>query len=132
MRPIAEAVHDLLPDADLLLTSPLVRARQTAQILAGATDLAPLDCDALGPDADPDGLLRFLRARAAARAAIAVGHEPALGELAGLAVTGRGEPLFALKKGGACLLEFASGWRAGGASLVWLMLPGQLRRLAET
>lgn len=131
MRPVAEALRDLLPGADLLATSPLLRSYQTAQMLSAAFDLAPVSCEALAPGASPDALLRWLRAQRSAGTVIAVGHEPALSEFAAFALTGRPQELFSLKKGGACLLEFPSAWRSGSATLHWLLAPAQLRRLAD-
>lgn len=130
MRLVAEALRDLVPSPDLLLTSPLLRARQTADVLAAAVDLAPVDCPSLAPDAEPADVLRALAERRNAHTVIAVGHEPALSRLAGYALTGRAQPLFTLKKGAACLLEVAPAWRPGAASLVWLLTPAQLRALA--
>jgi len=107
MRLVADALRTLLPSPDLLVTSPLLRARQTAQILSAAIDLQPVESPALGPDAEPDEVLAFLAGRRGARAVIAVGHEPALSQLAGFLITGRAQPLFSLKKGAACLLDVA-------------------------
>ncbi len=132
MRLVAEALRDLLPGPDLLLSSPLLRARQTAQILSAAVDLPATECPALAPDGEPGEVFKFLSGRRGARTVIAVGHEPGLSQLAGFALTGRAQPLFSLKKGAACLLEVAPAWRGGAATLVWLLTPAQLRALAPS
>lgn len=70
---------------DLIVTSPLVRARQTADILAKGLPGHPRVTEAswLEPDVSPEdaaaGLARIVRA---SRVAL-VGHEPGLGALAG-------------------------------------------------
>jgi phosphohistidine phosphatase len=130
MRPVANALRDLVPDPDLLLTSPLLRARQTAEILSAAIDLPPVECPALAPDCEPPQFLRFVAAKRA-HTVIAVGHEPDLSDLAGYVLTGRAQALFSLKKGGACLLDVASEARGGTGTLVWLLAPAQLRSLGQ-
>jgi phosphohistidine phosphatase len=130
MRLVSEALRDLLPSPDLLVSSPLVRARQTAQVLAAAVDLQIVECPALAPSGEPAQVFHFLAGRRGARTVIAVGHEPGLSQLAGFALTGRAQALFSLKKGAACLLDVAPAWRGGAATLVWMLTPAQLRALA--
>jgi phosphohistidine phosphatase len=59
----------------------------------------------------------------------AVGHEPDLSAVATYLLTSRRDPLFALKKGGACLLVVPPGIAPGSAALEWLLTPRQLRKL---
>lgn len=114
----ARGLKALLPRIDLLATSPLVRARQTAAILAETYGrAAPLEIRELAPAASRASLLRWLRGQAQDGALVLVGHEPNLGELARW-LTGGAEPI-ALKKGGACLLRVAGDPRAGSAALAW-------------
>ena len=63
---------------DLIITSPLVRARQTAEIIARPLRLpnAPLADDRLAPGFDAGALARILQEHAAATAIMLVGHEP--------------------------------------------------------
>lgn len=86
--------------------STLVRARKTAELLAAGTRLeAPLrEVEGLAPDDDPR---RFARRLAAGPEALAViGHEPFLGALASLLVTGATDPgRFAMRKGAVLALE---------------------------
>jgi len=65
------------------------------------------------------------------RTVIAVGHEPDLSCLATRLVGHRSDPILSLGKGGACLLEIPEGVQSGGATLIWLLTPRQLRRLGR-
>jgi phosphohistidine phosphatase SixA len=60
-----------------------------------------------------------------------VGHEPHLGTLVTWLLTGVDEARVPLKKGGACLLAFASLPRKGGATLQWALTPALLRDVAR-
>src|ERR1700722_6104071 len=78
---------------DRLLTSPLVRARQTAQIL---TDVAGWpraeEAAELAPDEPALAVLRLLGTHRSKRVAI-VGHQPALGALLAACLIGEGGDL---------------------------------------
>lgn len=132
MRQVSAALHGLLPRLDLLATSPLVRAHQTAQIVAAEYGSPmPTVAEALRPGSSGEALLAYLKARRSARTVAIVGHEPTLSQQASFLLSGRERSFIQLKKGGACLLEFDAGWRAGAAKLLWLLPPGELRRLAR-
>lgn len=119
-----------LVEVDLLATSPLVRAVETADLLAGALGLGrAARLPALEPEADPAALLPWLR-RHRARATVAiVGHEPHLSSLVALLLLGRRAGFLTLRKGGACLLRLGATPGRGEAALRWLLTPAQLRRL---
>ena len=122
----------LLDGLDLLASSPLLRARQTAEILAAVFGGVPIvETDTLVPGADPRRFLTWLEQRAVAGIAAAVGHEPHLGRLAAqlLGCRAGGPPPVAVKKGSAILFELAADSGAG-ATLLWSLAPGHLRRLA--
>jgi phosphohistidine phosphatase len=121
-------------DLDLLATSTLVRAIQTAELVEAAHGgkLRTARLAELAPEADPAGLLAWARRkRRLARVAV-VGHEPHLSAFVALAVgAARGGDAFELKKGGACLLDLGKAPRAGRATLRWLLTADQLRRLGR-
>jgi phosphohistidine phosphatase len=74
----AAAVAELRPTLDAILTSPLVRARQTAEIVAKRLRLAKvlvLD-ERLAPGFGPAELEEILEERRASRGLMIVGHEP--------------------------------------------------------
>ena len=86
--------------------SPLVRARETAQLLLHEMALAvPLrQVPGLTPDDDPQVAAAALAQTS--REIAVVGHEPHLGALASLLVTGSPQPVaFAMKKGAVLALE---------------------------
>lgn len=134
MRRAARGLARLIPSLDLLASSPLVRAVQTADILASCyrrLDVTPTD--ELVPGRPPDRVLRWLSTLPIEGVVAAVGHEPDLSRLAAFLLTGQTAPFLEFKKGGAALLDLAPGsppgGRGGGARLEWLLAPGQLRRL---
>jgi len=91
---------------DEIRHSPLVRARETAQLLARDLDLkAPLrETAGLTPEDDPHTIVAALAG--VTHAVALVGHEPHLGALASLLVTGTSDPVvFAMKKGAVLALE---------------------------
>jgi phosphohistidine phosphatase len=119
---------------DTLLSSPLLRARQTAEILANdCPDATLLTCAALTPGLDSGKLVRVLNQTGGASLAI-VGHEPGLSLLISTLIgngEGGGNSGIVLKKGGAALLRFTGRIAPGEGSLQWLLTPRQLRRLGR-
>jgi phosphohistidine phosphatase len=114
---------------DEIFTSPLVRAKQTAEILAAGLDGKPPIklLDALAPGHTPASVMTHL-ARVAKRRRIAlVGHEPDLGELAAHLI-GAGRAL-AFKKGGVCRIDLGSLTSKRAASLTWFLPPNVLRQV---
>jgi phosphohistidine phosphatase len=135
-RKFKRATHGILglvPRVDLLATSPLLRAADTAAILAKAYGLDEVGKEpALEPDARPTALLPWLQRCAQLERVAVVGHEPHLSSLVEWLLTGRTGRFIALKKGGACLLELGDlgdAPRAGGGGLRWLLTQRQLRQL---
>jgi phosphohistidine phosphatase len=114
-----------------LWTSPLARAFETAkiirQLLCPRMELQAQE--ALLPEAPPDKLLALLAALPPDTTVICVGHEPHLGETAGLLLFGKPVVGLSLKKAGACCLRLRETPRAGRAELRWWMGPSQLRSL---
>jgi phosphohistidine phosphatase len=125
----AHALEALDTSFDLIITSPLVRARQTADIFAAEmTTHAPVvESDALAPEGNPEAVRQEI-ARLAGRARIAlVGHEPNLGELAAhlLGATGT----IAFKKGSICRIDFDAMPPERAGRLRWLVTPAMLCRM---
>lgn len=127
----ARGLAALVAPPDALLTSPLVRARHTAELLAAAWGgVLVSECAALA-DGDLRALARELDARGGRRAQIAVvGHEPHLGRTLAALLGSRAPAGFELRKGGAALVELAGRFAAGG-KLVWFLAPRVLRRLGH-
>jgi phosphohistidine phosphatase len=116
----------------LVLTSPLVRARDTATIFAQAAHWPKaVECEALSPGGSPEGVLEALRRQGGTLdCAALVGHQPHLGRLLALCVRGDARPeAFELKKSAVACLEFDGPPRAGQGVLEWLLAPRILRKL---
>lgn len=134
MQSIVRGLRGFLdpPEPAALLTSPLVRAVQTAAIVhreLGGPE--PVETDALRPEAPPEALLEALRALAVADDATvaAVGHEPHLSTAASWFLTGRGRALLEVKKGSAILLDLGDDPEPGAAVLLWSLPPRALRQM---
>ena len=117
---------------DRILASPLIRARQTAEILARALPgPRPAELVALAPGGTFEGIFRALRDPGGDSRIALVGHEPSLGALVSLATTGVASDGTPLKKGGVACLRFSGEPRPKAATLAWLLTPKQLRRLRK-
>ena len=106
MHQIAKGLLSLDLDLDAIATSPLVRARQTAEIVADALGLSDQleTSSVLSTGSDPATIERWLRSRAESRLLL-VGHNPTLSELVSLMVSvSRRSPICDLKKGGIAAL----------------------------
>ena len=131
MRRIAKGIKSMVEHIDLLATSPLTRAEQTAQILAKAYGIEIGEVvEALRPDSPLQMFAEWARNHSPRSAITIVGHEPHLSELVTWLMTGASESRIALKKGGACFLSFDGAVGRAEGNLEWLATPSQLRRLA--
>jgi phosphohistidine phosphatase len=117
---------------DLVLSSPLVRARQTAEILlSGFKGKHNLEfSDQLSPAGNPRELIEHIRRHRMQHSIVLVGHEPYLGELVGELIGGESGCELSLKKGGICKLESEKLEYGRCATLKWLLTQKQLRLLA--
>ena len=115
---------------DRVLTSPLLRAAQTAEILASGVRCAapPVPVDALRPGGRYDALLAAVARTGHDRSVALVGHMPSIGEFAARLIGAR-EPL-AFKKGAVCRIDVDRAMPAGPGSLRWFLTPRVLRGLA--
>lgn len=133
MRRAARGLARLGVTVDVLLTSPLPRASETAALVAAELPKAPRPqvCDALATGTGPVELLRQLRAHHDAADLMVVGHEPTLSGLIALLLTGSPEgATITLKKGAVALLELGRLAPHAEASLAWLLPPRALRKMA--
>jgi phosphohistidine phosphatase len=115
-----------------VLTSPLMRARQTAELLAGEASWPDASLtNALVPAQPVRPLFRLLTEQKVGRLAV-VGHEPELGHLLAYCVGGdSGAVQVEFRKGGIACVVFAGAMRPGGGRLRWLLPPRVLRDLAR-
>jgi phosphohistidine phosphatase len=126
----AAGLKRIADPAECVLTSPLLRTRQTADILTETTDWPrAIEASELAPGRTPAQALALIRSRPE-KCLVLVGHEPNLSELLAVSIAGPGARLACeFKKGGVASLTFAAP-RAGQASLDWLLTPKVLRALA--
>ncbi len=129
MKGVAAGLRELVEKVDVIGASPLLRAQQTAQIVAQAyNDLQVATLKELLPESDPPALLTWLRQHATVNVVAIVGHEPNLGRVVTWLMSGVKASRVALTKGGTCLLEFSDSVSAGNARLLWLITPSLMRR----
>jgi phosphohistidine phosphatase len=127
MRKVVKGLRELDVVASTIYTSPLVRAVQTAEIVAGGLKPEPemKVLPALAPGGQPAKVAEALGSHKAPSGIVLVGHEPDLGELAAWLI-GAKTPL-PFKKGGACRIDLAAPATARTGQLVWLATPKMLR-----
>ena len=104
---------------DIILTSPLVRARQTADILAAELEGHPpiVNTDALAPGADYAAIVDALEKQTKRRRIALVGHEPGIGELAARLIGSRHPIEF--KKAAVCRIDLDEIPPTGPGDLRW-------------
>lgn len=131
MRKASRGLARLDVAIDLVCTSPLVRARQTADIVAAALDPRPavITIEALAPGAAYAALMAELEKHARKPRLALVGHEPGLGELAGRLIGSRHAIEF--KKGAVCRIDVDQIPPAGPGSLRWFLTPRILRAIKK-
>lgn len=134
MREVARGMRRLGVELDLILTSPLVRAVETAETLAGAFGMNKkevVQTQNLAPEASADELFAELKNHTGAESIALVGHQPDLGHLICKIVQGNGNFSIELKKGSVCCINVTETVPTLHGTLSWLMSPRQLRLLSK-
>ncbi len=114
---------------DVVLTSPLLRTRQTAEIAAAAFDIRPpvVPVDSLAPGGSRRAVMADLEKHSRFGRIALVGHEPGIGELAARLA---GSPhAWPLEKGAICRIDIDGLPMSGPGVLRWLLTPRIMRRL---
>jgi phosphohistidine phosphatase len=128
-RKIGRGLGRLGVSFDIMLTSPLVRARQTAEMIG--SELAPVPTivhvDSLAPGGTYQAVLNDLEKHSRRERIALVGHEPFIGELAARLI-GTRHPI-AFKKGAVCRIDVESLPPGGSGALRWFLAPRMIRRL---
>jgi phosphohistidine phosphatase len=127
MRRGVDGLRELDMKVDVVLTSPLVRAVETAELLVAGLKPAPAMqvLAVLAPGNAPAKMADALTSISAERGLAVVGHEPGLGELAAWLIGAR-TPL-PFKKGSVCRIDFDGSPTARSGRLVWFATPKMLR-----
>lgn len=135
MREICKGLRNLGVELDLIMTSPLARAVETAEILAGSLGISKkeiLQTPALAPGALAEQLFAEIKSQGVAESIALVGHQPDLGMLISRIVqVDDGVASIQLKKGSICCINLTETVPTLRGELTWLLTPRQLRRLAK-
>jgi phosphohistidine phosphatase len=130
LRRIAKSMRRLELSFDLVLTSPYVRARQTAEVVAEELELSksPELCDPLRADRSNsrDIVEVLLRQRPLPGRVLLVGHEPNLSSLVSFLTSGMDKTFLSFKKAGLCKMTTDSVRPGRCAHLDWLLTPRQM------
>ncbi|HEY7172462.1 MAG TPA: phosphohistidine phosphatase SixA [Vicinamibacterales bacterium] len=127
MRKAARGLARLGVTFDVILTSPLVRTRQTAEIVAAAFDIRPpiVAVESLAPGGSPPALFGDLEKQTRRRRIALVGHEPGIGELAAR-LAGSRHPI-AFKKGAVSRIDVDALPPSSPGTLRWFLTTRILR-----
>ena len=134
MRGGAKGLGALGVEPDLIMTSPLARALETAEIVAAALGVNKKEIvhtDNLKPGASADELFSEIKKCSGVEAVALVGHEPDLSGIISRILQGQGRIPVDLKKGGACCLNVTETVPTLRGSLVWLLTLKHLRMLGK-
>jgi phosphohistidine phosphatase len=131
LRKSARALAHMGVSIDIVLTSPFVRTRQTAEIIAAAFSPRPslVNVDVLTPGGTPSAIGAELEKHSRRPRMAIVGHEPGIGELAAWLV-GMRHPI-EFKKGAVCRIDLEALPPRGSGKLRWLLQPKILRNLKK-
>ncbi len=127
-RDIARGIRATKASFGRILSSPYLRARQTAEIVAAETGIKIEFTRSLTPEGSPERLIQEI-ASEADRGVLLVGHEPYLTDLISVLIAGNPGTLIELKKGGLGKVTAESLSYGKCATLNWLLAPKLLRNI---
>lgn len=131
MKQVAKALKKIGVKPDLILSSPLVRARQTAEYISEALDQEIKITDALAPAVNFTQLFRVIGRHETAKEVFLVGHEPDMGMLVGnLLYAGPGFEM-PFKKAGVCRIDVTGMPPDGLGVLKWYLTPKIVKGLLD-
>ena len=131
MKGIACGLKRLGVSFAVILTSPLARATETAEIVGEycGNGREPVRTDLLKPGASFDKLIARLNTLDRVDRVALIGHESSLSEFASYCLSATMGSFITLKKGGALMLEVHGKLKPGECTLSWLMKPSQFVEL---
>lgn len=132
-RRMAQALAPLLQPLDHLLSSPLLRARQTAEMVAAALPHAAQveQTDVLGSDCTVGGVLALLEDYPRQTRLLCVGHEPHMNRLSAVLLDGNGLSTIAFAAGAVVGLTFPGHPAPGRGTLRFFLRPPELLALLQ-
>lgn len=133
MHAIAKGLRAIDVKLDQILSSPYLRARETAEILADEFKMKDrlAFSENLVPIGSADELIAEINGKYPLDSLALVGHEPSLSALISLLLTGQPTASITMKKGGVCCLSLVDLHPECSATLEWLLTPAQLVKLGE-
>jgi phosphohistidine phosphatase len=133
MREVSSGLKRLGATFDLVASSPLVRAKQTAEIVVEVLKIKePIRVwEELSPNASLDGSLQQLQKYHKKTSPLLVGHQPFMGMLACFLICGSDRTSLDFKKGGICCIQVDHVVPQSRGELLWMLTPKILRTLGE-
>lgn len=128
IKEVSKGLKALKTRFDVVLSSPLLRAKESAEILnavCGKSQEVEIT-DLLRPGSSYNNLIKFLNAFKDFKKVAIVGHEPFLSGFASYCLSKNKSPFMSLKKGGVLMLEIDEVIKPGQCLLSWLMEPNHL------
>jgi len=131
-KKIASALKGLDIKPNMIVSSPYVRAKQTAEILAKALKYKqePAFSDMLAPVGNADNIIGEINEKYHVDELILVGHEPCFSKLIGTLIAGNPDLAINIKKGAVCCLSTDDLRTERKAVLEWLLTPKMLSELS--
>jgi phosphohistidine phosphatase len=124
-RQVASGLRRLSVKPDIIFSSPLVRAYQTAEIFADVFGMPSSlhVTDSLAPGANASDIYKFIRDFKQFNEAFLVGHEPDMGRLAATLLWAGPELDMPFKKAGICRIDISSIPPTSPGTLKWFITP---------
>jgi phosphohistidine phosphatase len=128
---MVQTLRPILQPLDHLLSSPLVRARQTADIVAAALAFSGHieETAVLGTDCTVEAVLDLLQKYPRRARLLCVGHEPDMSRLSAVFLDGAGRSAMAFQPGTVIGLSFAGHPTPGGGTLRLFLRPAEVLTL---
>ncbi|HUI87343.1 MAG TPA: phosphohistidine phosphatase SixA [Anaerolineales bacterium] len=126
MKKVAHVLKRLGVQPDVMVSSPYLRARQTAEILAKELKYKKdklVFSDRLLPTAQPGLIIAEMIEKYMVEELMVIGHEPCLGLLIGALASGGGDLSINVKYGSVCCLSADDFRIERRATLEWLLTP---------
>lgn len=132
MERVGFKLKQWIKEVDLITTSPLLRASQSAEILSQIFDDAPVkQSPELVPECPPKTFLKWLQFHAkTSRVVIAVGHEPHLSRLSSYLISGSEDHAILMKKSAMICFKIDNQYAVtpGKVKLLWLVQPKMMSK----
>ncbi|MBX7136817.1 MAG: phosphohistidine phosphatase SixA [Oligoflexia bacterium] len=133
IREAARGLKRILGRCDVIGASGLVRAHQTAALIAESFENKPITTvESLAPEGDVAATISWLFTQSLNSTICLAGHEPSISALAGTILSGAPRPFIEFGRGTACAVEFLDLPKAGKGMLRWFMTPAISRQLGQS